>query len=246
MAITTMEQFRDYIKTQLGYPVINVEVSNTQINNIITDSVDFFNKFNTAEGSTFEYAIFNVSAGVSEYVMSGVEGAFDLELSLGIDGINTLFSPSHELLYSDFVRKGSIFGGDTPDYSPGMVLTSWESAMTFLQEVKNKFGKRYTVKHNPNTQILTVHPTPGQNGTGILYLYRQEEAVNLYNHPLMKELTIARTRELWGHILGKSILTMPDGITLNGVAIQSKGEADRLRIEQDIKDQSEPPDFFMG
>lgn len=247
--IQTLEQYKDYLITRCGYPVINVEVDrDTQLENIASDTIQYFQNYNYTEGSYLEYAIFSAVAGQKNYSMSGanVNGIFDMELSIGMDGINTLFAPAHELLYSDFVRKGSILGTDSPDYSPGLTLTSYDVAMLFLKEVKNHFGRMYTVQYNRNKEILTINPTPTDSMLGCLYLYRKEDAINLYNHLLVKDLGYAKTLVQWGQNLDKYNVTMPDGISMKGSEIKNKGEEMEKEVKQRIIDESAPIDFFMG
>jgi hypothetical protein len=246
--IKTLQQMRDYLKKRCGYPITVVELSDDQIDIAVEDSIQLFQRENNAEGSYIDYVIFSCSAGVDTYPMSGVAGVFDISLSIGIDGINTLFSPSHELLYSDFVRKGSILGSDTPDYSPGMIMTSYDSAMLFLEEVKQQFGRMYTVYYNPNKQQLKIAPMPNENMMGVLGLYKCEDAINLYNHELIKKLAFAKCLIQWGlNLSGKyGSITLPDGLTLDGTALRVKGETDEAKVEQDIRDQSAPPEFFMA
>jgi len=246
--IITLEQFRDWIKNQLGYPVIIPEIDDTQIDNCIDYAVKYFQQYNIGEGSNLEYMLFNTVSGQSVYDMSGqnILGAFDVELSIGIDGINTLFSPTHEILYSDFVQKGSIFTGGQPDYSPGLVLTTYDSAMMYLKEIKNKFGKGYVVRYNQNKEELTIVPTPSEALTGVLYFYRKEDAINLYNNILVEDLALARAKWIWGQILGKYTVTMPDGTTINGEALRTEGKEDMKTAEEAMSKQSEPPDIFFG
>ena len=247
--IKTLEQYKDYLITRCGYPVMNVEVDrDTQLENIAADTIQFFQDYNISEGSSLEYFLFSVSAHQNTYNMSGmnIAGAFDIELSIGIDGINTLFAPTHELLYSDFVRKGSILGTDSPDYSPGLTLTSYDVAMLYLKEIKNQFGRGYTVQYNKQREILTINPTPNDSMLGVLYLYRKEEAIYLYNHPLVKDLGYAKTLIQWGQNLGKYQATMPDGITINGPDIMTRGTDMEEKIKQQIRDESQPTDFFLG
>lgn len=242
--ISTLEQMRDYIKMMCGHPVIVVEVDDSQLDQIIDDSIQFFQKFNSSEGNFLEYLVLTTEAGVSEYSLSGYEGAFDIELSIGLDGINTLFSPTNMLLYSDFVKKGSTIGGQ--DSSPGLTITSWDIAFKYLEEIKNKFGKMYTVRYNPNRGTLHITPTPTDAVTGVVYMYKRESSQYLYNHILVKKLALGKTKELWGFMLGKNILTMPDGITINGNDIKTDGQNLAKEAEEEIRGQDAPIDFFLA
>lgn len=247
--IKTIEQYKDYLLTRCGYPVLVVEVDrDTQLDDIASDTIQYFQDYNYSEGSYLEYFLFGVSAQQNTYNLSGmnIAGAFDIELSIGIDGINTLFAPTHELLYSDFVRKGSILGSDSPDYSPGLTLTSYDVAMLYLKEIKNHFGRGFTVQYNKNREILTINPTPNDSMLGVLYLYRQEQAQYLYNHRLVKELGYARTLIQWGQNLGKYQVTMPDGISMNGIEILNRGVELEKEVKKQIVDESAPVDFMMG
>jgi hypothetical protein len=246
--LKTIEQMRDYLKIRMGYPIQVIEVTDPQFNIAIEDSIQFYQRENNADGSYIDYVIFTCSAGVDTYPMSGVAGVFDIGLSIGIDGINTLFSPANALLYSDFVKKGSILGSDTPDYSPGMIMTSYDYAMLFLEEVKQQFGQMYTVYYNPNKQQMKIVPRPNENMMGVLGLYKMEDAIDLYNHELVKKLAFAKCLIQWGlNLSGKyGSITLPDGLTLDGTALRVKGETDEDKVEQDIRDQSAPPGFFMA
>lgn len=247
--IKTLEQYIDYLFHRCGYPVINVEVDrSTQMEEIAYDTIQYFQNYNYAEGSFLEYFLFSAVANQKAYNLSGmnINGAFDMELSIGIDGINTLFAPTHELLYSDFVRKGSILGTDSPDYSPGLTLTSYDVAMLYLKEIKNQFGRGYTVHYNRPRETLYITPTPQDNMMGVLYLYRKEDAINLYNNPLVKDLGYARVLTQWGQNLGKYGVTLPDGITMNGAEIRERGEKMEEEVKQRIIDESPPTDFFIG
>ncbi len=250
MVIQTKEQFIDYLLYQSGYPINVIEVDrDTQISNIVDDTIQWFQRYNNSEGSYLTYAIFNTSAGVSEYSLSGYEGVFDIGLSLGVEGINTLFSPANSLLYSDFIRKGSIMGTDSPDYAPGLTLTSWDSAMNYLKEIRNKFGKMYTVRYNSNRNTLVINPTPMENSIGVIYAYKREDAINLYNHPLVKKLALGKLWYLWGiNLTGKYSggIQLPDGLNLNGDGLKEEGKRLQAEAEMDIKAESEPIDFFMA
>jgi hypothetical protein len=246
--IQSLEQMKDYIQIELGAPIVTVEIDRVkQMPQFIDDSIQLFQRYNSDEGSYLSYAIFQTSAGVNEYDLSGYEAGFDMEISLGVDGINTLFAPSHELLYSDFIKKGSVFGTMSPDYSPGMVMTSYDTAMLYLKEIKNTFGKMFTVQYNSNKGKLIITPTPMEAATGVIYMYKREDAINLYNHPLVKQIIMAKAKMQWGtNLLRKySNVNMPDGLNVNGQQIYDEGKAEFTEIMDNLKLENPGPDFFV-
>jgi hypothetical protein len=256
--INTEDQMVDYIKLICGAPVINLEVTDDQIKQQIWDSIQDFQRYNYDEGSYQDYVVFTASAGVSDYPMSAIKGAdnlpidniqdiWDFEVSFGLDGINTLFSPQHILLYDQWVNKGEYPGGPGGvTTNTGMTLASYQISMMYLEEIKSMFGKWYHANWLPGRQRLKIVPTPAENITGILVLYRREYARYLYNHPLVKKLSIARVKIQWGRHLSKYPATLPDGITINGEAFLAEGKEEEQRALENMRMESQPIDFFVA
>jgi len=247
--ITTLDGFKTYILTRLGHPVINVEIAPEQIEVIVQDTVDDFFRYNADEATYLQYTTLVVSAGISEYSLEGygIEAAYDLDLSYGLDGINTLFSPTHILLYDQWVTQGGYPGGPGAGAgSTGMVLTEWEIAMEYLEQVKMSFGKHYRVKWHGGREVLEIIPTPEQNMCGMVALYKRENVENVYNHPLVRKLATARAKIQWGLHLSKYNVTLPDGLTINGRDLISDGQAEEEKWFDRMISESQPIDIFVG
>lgn len=249
--IWTLPQMRDYIKTTLGHPVINVEIADTQLDQLIEDSIDDFNRTNYGEGSYLDYTLFTLSAGVTEYDLSGnnIMDVFDFGVSMGADGINTMFTPTHILLHEQWVGQGGYpgaWGSWGPFSDNGMVLGNYQISMMYLETINEMFGKMYQVNYLPNREVLRVYPTPTEQVTGALALYRKEQAMYLYNHPLIKRLTVGRARIRWGWHLGKYAVTLPDGMTINADAMIAQGKEEEQAALEEIRLTSEPVDFYIA
>lgn len=257
--IVTNDQMRNYIKMMLGAPIINIEVANAQLDQVIEDSIQEFQKYNYGEGQYLDYAIFTASAGQTTYnffedpVLSAswenVSNVVNFEISFGINGINTLFSPTHILLMengqaNNMLGGSRLFGGQ---YTPGLELTSYKIAMMYLQDIQETLGKQYMVNWIPYSGTLVITPAPKENVTGILQLYRKEKIENLYNDNLVKRLCIAKTKILWGNILRKYNMTMPGGGTINADQIRQEGFDEETDILEQIRLESEPcSEVFFG
>jgi hypothetical protein len=257
-AITNLTEMKNYVLVKLGYPVINIEISNDQLEQAIEDSVMDFQRYNYDEGSYRDYFIFQTSAGVQDYPVSAVrdyttsatldnvQQIWDFSVSFGMDGINTLFSPAHILLYNQYVEQGSYPGGPSWGSNGGLVLTNYQTAMMYLDLINEMFGKMYTVDYLPGRDIIRITPTPNAALIGVLILWRKEYAHFLYNNPLVKKLAVARAKIRWGWNLNKYTGTMPDGLTINSQAIIDEGKAEEEEWLQRIYDESEPPDFIVA
>lgn len=245
----SLQEMREYIYTRLGYPVVNVEVTSDQLDVIIYDTIQDFQRYAYGEGVELEYTTLLVSAGVSEYYVgdSNIEAAFDIDISYGIDGINTLFSPTHMLLYNDWVANGNYPGGSGYMFGGGGgVLSNYEISMEYLEQAKMMFGKHYTVKYHTSKRALVITPTPDSCAIATVGLYRRADMARLYNHPLVKKLAVARARIQWGEHLDKYTVTLPDGSTMNGAAMKQIGFEQEDKWFEEIRKESAPIDFFVG
>ena len=254
--IVDLNGMKSYVLRQLGYPVINIEIADDQLEQAIEDTVQDFQRYNYDEGTFRDYFMFQTSAGVQDYPVSAVRDAttsatldnvqavWDFNVSFGMDGINTLFSPAHILLYNQYVEQGSYPGG--PGSTGGLVLSNYQTAMMYLEEINNMFGKMYTVDYLPGRDVLRVTPTPNEILIGVLIIFRKEYAYNLYNNPLVKKLAVARAGIRWGRNLNKYGGQMPDGLTINSSEIISEYKEEQDKWLERMWEESHTPDFFIA
>lgn len=261
--ITTKQQLIDYCKLASGQPVINIEMTDQQMGQHIDDCVDLFCRYAYHEGTYMDYAVITFSAGVNELPLvsawdsmrgqyiTNVQDVYDFGLSFGFDGINTLFSPQHVLLYDSFVGQGNYPGGPgtgigSIGLGTGLTLANYQISMNYIEQIKEMFGKMYTVSYLQGSEVLKISPTPNQNVTGALRFYRRETAENIYNNILFKFMLLGRIKQKWGEHLGKYAATLPDGITVNYDRMITEGKEEFEKYFEEIRKTAEPIDFFIG
>lgn len=251
--ITNEAEFISYVKRMLGNPVINVEVADVNISDCIYDGIQEFQRYGIGEGSVRDVMVVNLSAGVPTYDLSGygIDAVIDLQLTQNTNSINTLFSPQHTLLYADWVNHGAYPGG--PGGSGGaagmggaMIVSNYFITMTYLSEIEELFCRKYVCRFNEASGQLTVTPTPNIDTVGLIFVFRKETAINLYNHPLVKKLVIAKVKKIWGRSLNKQSISFPGGGTLNGGEIKQEGIDEEKEILERISAESSPPIFMVG
>lgn len=255
--ITSLIEMKNYVLIQLGYPVINIEISDNQLEQAIEDTIQDVQRYLFDEATYRDYFLFQTSAGIQDYHVSAVRdyrtgaslnnvvAVWDFSVSFGADGINTLFSPQHILLYNQYVNQGSYPGGPNQG-GCGLVLAGYESAMQYLEMINEKFGKMYTVDYIPGQEILRVTPTPNQALIGVLIIWRAEAAQNLYNHPFVKKIAVARAGQRWCRNLSKYNGSLPDGLTINVEGYLSDYKEQEEKYIDRLYDESSPPDFFVA
>lgn len=241
---STIDEMRLYIKQELGYPVINVELADVQLDNIIEDSIQYYNDENYGEGSYRTYLAFSATAGQDEYVLSGdnIQDVFDFAYNTN-SGINTLFSPLNMLNQNDMFLK--LFDGSGGDCQ-GKTMTSYQIAMSQINDIADAFSAMYRMDWWEQKETLKITPTPQADMVGVLLIYKKSELADLFNNRYVKQLAVGKAKKLWGFITSKYTMQLPGGGTVNGEKIESQGITEIEEAKEMIRATSEPIDFYMA
>ena len=182
--VTSYDTLSVRIQRQLGAPLINLEVSDEQIYDCITDSIEYFTKW---AGYTEEYLVFNSklykqgvglkmddlftasfemrTSGVSslsagfDYDLASQRKVIDVfEFSKGEDtGINTLFTLEQAMaqqIYSSYMIGN--FGFD---------LITWETLKGFIDTRNKVLAMTDQFRFDARSQILRITPEPRDTHT---------------------------------------------------------------------------------
>lgn len=249
--ITNETEFISYVRRMLGNPVINVEVADVNISDCIYDAIQEFQRYNVGEGSVRDVLAISLSANVSAYDLSGmdIDAVVDIQLTNQIYNINALFSPTHMLLYNQFMN-GSVYGGvvngGVANIGGSSVLGNYTIQMMYLSEIQEMFQRKYVCDFDTGSQRLKIRPTPNQDDVGVLMVFKKESAINLYNHPLVKKLVIAKVKKIWGTTLGKYSISLPGQGNLTGSDIRQQGIDEEKEALQNITLEGDAPIFMVG
>lgn len=242
--ITNLAEFTEYTYKMLGSGVITVELSPDQIEEIVMESVDDFNRYMYGEGAQSTYMAFDLSAGVSEYSLSGTNVSDVCDMLLSFEGqnggVNTLFTAQN------FLFNPATFGSASTAMFASFL--PYDMAMNYLAEINLRFQIKYRLDYIQGKELLRIVPTPTSDKTAMLEVYTKEEAINLYNHPLLKKLVVARSKILWGTILGKYSMSLPGGGSINGSEIKSDGITEEEKVMERIYKEGETTEsiFMVG
>ena len=269
--VTSYEDLSIRIQRQLGAPLINLEISDEQVYDSITDAIEYFTKW---AGYTEEYLIFdsklytqgvgikvdelinktpemyksgvaNLSAGY-DYDLASYRKVVDcFEFSKGEDtGINTLFTLEQAMaqqIYSSYMIGN--FGFD---------LITWEVLKGFIDTRNKVLALQSQFRFDARTQILRIMPEPRPEHTylGIVGCYIErpikdiirERWVQKYALALVK-IAIARVREKFN---GTNLF---GGGSVNSATLLAEGLKEKETLEQELMNSYQdntPPTFFIG
>jgi hypothetical protein len=225
--ITSKSMLVDYIKSTLGAPIIKVDVTDTQIENIIDNAVQKFTEY--AYG-TLEAAVVIQLNGKGEYAMPDTMTNL-LKLSKGGTSNLTNFNANFGSGYVPNIWSQQYFSGSlTGDIIPAIIGISTTTAM-----LEKYFGDDIVYNFNPHRKVLQV--LEAFEGPAVLY-YQYEYLANeqndlIYNHEWIKEYTVAQTRYQWGNNTGKIDREIVGGgkINYNDMKSEATAEIERLNGE---------------
>lgn len=271
-AVTSYETLSFRIQKQLGAPLINLEVSDEQMYDCITDSIEYFTKW---AGYTEEYLVFDsklyqrgVGIKVDDLINktpemrdgTGVENlsaGYDYDLASfrkvvdcfafekGEDtGINTLFTLEQAMAQQ--IYSSYMIGNF------GFDLITWETLKGFIDTRNKVLAMKPHFRFDSRTQILRIIPEPLDTHTylGVVGCYIErpikdlirERWVQKYALALVK-IAIARTREKYTNT------TMFGGGQVNYQTLLQEGLKEKETLEQELMNNHQdnvPPTFFIG
>lgn len=247
MAIpASREQLKDWCLRQLGFPVIEINVDDDQVEDRIDEALQYFQDFHfdgverwylkhqvTAQNITDKYIpITDNIIGINRIFPVGSTNAsvnmFDLRYQLRLHELYDFTSTSYvnyTLTMQHIRTLDMLFSGETP--------------IRF-----NRHSNKLYIDWDWNYDI-----EPGEwiviEGFIIL---DPNTYTDVYNDRMLKRLATAYIKRQWGNNMKKFAgMQLPGGIQMNGQAIYEEAVAEIKEIEDLIRDTyEEPPQFLVG
>lgn len=226
--IQNVEMLKAYIKGQLGSPVICVEISDEQLEDIIRDTVQYIQRYYYNEGNYSDYLVMDLHPGVTKYKLcQELESVVDFRTSNWIGTINDLFTVPHALLYDQVMGmncwQGNCYGNSA---AYGNILGNWKATLTWLEEAREMFGEHYQVRYNEKEKELEVMPAPQKHTRGMMKVYKRQRAEKIFNDFMFKKMVVAKAGMVWTNALRKYSLQIAGGGTLNADSLYSSYKED--------------------
>lgn len=239
--ITTQVALIAYIKSQLGAPTINIEVTDTQMEEIITDTVQKFTEY--AHGTLEETVIIQFN-GAGDYDLPNSITNI-IKLSQGATSNISNFSTNFGSGYVPNIWSDQFFSSSslTGDIVPGVIAISTTKAM-----LDKYFGDDLYFNFNPYRKILTMfEPYIGAAVLHYQYEYLPEAEDFIYDHEWIKQYSKAKVKELWGGVTGKYAQTLVGGAVINYDRILQEAREDILMLDEQLLSRwSDPAPISIG
>jgi hypothetical protein len=254
-----------YCKRQLGEPVLQVNIDDEQVNNVIDDTIQFFqencyngmercylrHKMSGEDKNRFDAHVDTTSATttweeVSNYIpipdhIVGISKVFGI-VSNSIR--SNLFGIEYQIFLNDLYAFGSI---DILNY-----YMTKQYLETLDMVLNNGSFQQFRFSMRRDRLYLDVDKTMLQQDLYLLIechrLLNPNDATEMYNDIFMKRYATALMKKQWGQNLIKyNNVMLPGGITLNGRQIYEDALGEIEKIESEVLSKyAEPPMDMIG
>lgn len=243
---STRQEFKDYCKRRLGYPVINIEVDDEQIEDRIDDALAKFRDYHYDGSERVYYRhIVTQQDKDNEYLTLpekyfGVISVFDIG-----DAINSsnLFNVRYQIHLND------LFDFSSATYAPYVM------AMRHVETLEEIFVGKKPIRFSRHTDRLYIDmdwKTDVLVGDYIIVdcytTVDPDEYSDAWNDSWLKRYATALIKKQWGENLKKfEGMNLPGNVQFNGQKIWEEANDEINTLEEKlISEYSLPPEDMTG
>ena len=245
---TSRTTLKEYCLRRLGFPVIELNLDDDQVEDRIDEALDLFRLYHV-DAVEKTYLKHQVTAGdiantyisISEDII-GVNKIFSLAATQVGTGGQLNFN-MFDLTYQ--LRLNELYDFSSADYVyyslANQHLRTLE--MLFIGDTPirfNKYGGKLYIDNPWNRKL-----TEGTYFIAECYVVLPESNTRFWNDVWLKKYTTALIKEQWGTNLKKFAgVQLPGGIVLNGQQIYDEAVKERSECEIEIREAHEAPPMF--
>lgn len=240
------EELKEFCLRQLGYPVIQINVDDEQVNDAVELALEYWHEFHFdgVERTYLKHQI--TSQDISnQYVQLG-DNVISATRIFPVGGTNqsmTFFDLRYQLRLNDLWDLSSTS------------YTNYALTMQHLRTLDMLFSGETPVRFNRVNERLYIDwdwATDIQVGEWIvaegMVVIDPDTYTKAWNDRLLKKLATSYIKRQWGNNMKKfGGMQLPGGVTMNGQQIFEEATREIESIEKDIRDTYEaPPQFLVG
>ena len=256
MAITSREDLKDYALRRLGFPVIEINVDDAQVEDRIDDALQFFSQyhFDGVERIYVPYVMTqtdmdnkyintnNINAGSSGGEIVSISKLYVTDQSTQ----SGMFSVQYQLMLNDYFN-GFLTGTSNLNY--------YDTTKQYLSLLQQFLSPDKQIDFSRVTNKLTIHTDWTETfKVGDKILVEAYVALNpetfpeIYNDFLLKKYVTALIKRQWASNLSKfSNIPLPGGARFDAATMYLDATTELNQIEESVQNKFElPVDFMVG
>jgi hypothetical protein len=244
-SVKTREQFKTWILTMLGSPLITIELHDEQLEVAINNAVEEYTKFIAQEQEYMSLDLRYYVQDVGFTLPGNVTGVFTLyDQDINSQSVNMLFSVPNAMwnagMWPTMLGGGAMSGGSWINY---------EVAMQYVELSRRMVGGGFQFEFNPRTQQLKLYPDPTREtlqGWLIIGVYTIRPEVQQYGESWCRRYALAVAKEMLGRVRSKfSGVQLLGGGTVD-TSVLEEGRSEQVALKEELKGEQMPYSFFMG
>jgi len=267
------EELKEYCLRKLGYPVIQINVDDAQLEDRLDDALQFFAEYHfdgvekvyirkqieqkdvdngyidlksptTANPNATIPIVAADAIDPDGRSIISVTKVFQLFDTLGGTG---MFDARYQIALND------LYGLRTNTYSQSLI--TYAITRSHMQMLQDLLTPEKTLEFSRVTNRIYVNMDWKQQsylGQYIMFeaykILDPTKYTEIYNDKTLKRYTTALIKQQWGSNMMKfGGVELPGGITLNGTEVFQEGTVEVEKLENEMQSKWElPPEFFLG
>jgi hypothetical protein len=240
------EEFKDYILRKIGAPVIQVNVSEEQIEDRVDEAVSFWRDYHY-NGSQMVYLKHELTQNDVDngYIklppnILGISKVFDLNTS--ISASTGMFNVQYQFVLNNLT--------DLTSYG----ITNYYMTMQHLEFLQEMLVGKQMVRYNKHVNKLYIDVAKSSLSVGKYIIVEAydiidpDEYADVWSDRWLQNYASVLVREQWGLNLTKfTNMQLVGGVQFNGEQILQEARAEREKMEEDAINSLQPLTYnFIG
>lgn len=255
-SISNREEFKQYCLRRLGFPVIELNLDDDQIEDRIDDALQYWQDYHF-DGTQKVYYIKKVDQNdIDNNYLDLTEAKDSSNNTLDIIGVTRIFPvQDSQASISMFDLRYQLRLNELYDFTSASYI-NYTLTMQHLRSLELLFSGEVPIRFQRHMQRLYIDWAWGKSEAPVGTVVIAECYANIdpsiyqkvWNDRWLKEYATALIKRTWGNNLKKfSGIQLPGGVTLNGDKIydEAVGEIEKLETEMQVE-YGAPLEWFMN
>jgi len=243
---TTRQQFKDWVLRKLGAPVIDINVSDEQIDDRVDEAVDYWRDYHY-NGSQLVYMKHQITQENKDngYIdlptgILGISGIFNMQSSISTG--SGIFNVQYQFVLNNLE--------DITGYN----ITNYYMSMSHLEFLQEMLVGKPMIRYNKHVNKLFLDTDPGLIVVGEYIIIEAYDVIDpatysdVWGDRWLQNYATALVKEQWGANLTKFTgMQLVGGVTFNGEQILSDAREERRLMEEEAVNNLQPLSYnYIG
>jgi len=243
---TTRQEFKDWVLRKLGAPVIDINVSDEQVDDRIDEAVDYWRDYHY-NGSQLVYMKHQITQENKDngYIdlptgILGISGIFNMQSSISTG--SGIFNVQYQFVLNNLE--------DITGYN----ITNYYMSMSHLEFLQEMLVGKPMIRYNKHVNRLYLDTDPGLLVVGEYIIIEAYDVIDpatysdVWSDRWLQNYASCLVKEQWGANLTKFTgMQLVGGVTFNGEQILSDAKEERRLMEEEAVNNLQPLSYnYIG